>query len=604
MADPNTQKDEFLGFLNQQVDKAKKYTEQFTKRNKRDVDLYEGKHVKALASVVENGDIVSQYNMAQDKRYEVVDRMIFTNTEGAKASMFDRPPDLVFKSRNASGDQKKQLIMGVYEYLKDKLNLMEFANQALHWFVLSGFTTACIDYVSKSYDAVAFDEDGQPMLDEFGETVTYKKYVYDDPVIYATDPQKTFFANGSKFSIDMKKVPYFVKEEMIDVDEIKATYKKKVQATSVDANSEDKKSANMAKIYFYYGRVPKKYKDKVESWDVGAEYYIVFTKQKMLYSKRKKRRQAKIAKWYSQPNSFFGFGFGFIGEPYQISKEQRRGQIGRSADYSAFPKLAIKNDGEEKTNPEDWKDPRENLVVTYSSERPDYIQSPGIGDSVLKDLEKTESDAQSSFGLLDISTGAQQSNTVDTATGQTLFADAAQKRIKYGKALFMSFYRECVIELFKQCQENWQEPKTITITNDDGETEEIPVSGKELADIDFDKDLDIDPEGITVNKDVIREQMIALYDKVKEDPLVDRRKVFADMLRKGFGVTNPERYLKEASPVEPGTVLTNPQTGEQFTVDESGTVMSQEAQDDMAKPTADGGQVATTQQGVQNGVGL
>jgi len=32
--------------------------------------------------------------------------------------------------------------------------------------------------------------------------------------------------------------------------------------------------------------------------------------------------------------------------------------------------------------------------------------------------------------------------------------------------------------------------------------------------------------------------------------------------------------------------------------------MSQEAQEDMATPTSDSGQVPTTQQGVQNGVGI
>lgn len=132
MKDENTIKDEFLGFLVEQVDKAKKFTEPFTNRNKRDIELYEGKHVKALQTSVEGGDIVTMYNQSQAQRYAVVDRMIFTNTEGAKSAMFDKPPELVFKSRNASGDEKKQLIVGIYEYLKDKLNLMEFANQSLH----------------------------------------------------------------------------------------------------------------------------------------------------------------------------------------------------------------------------------------------------------------------------------------------------------------------------------------------------------------------------------------------------------------------------------------------------------------------------------------
>jgi len=605
MADKNTIKDEFLGFLTDQTDKAKKHTQKFIDRNKRDVDLYEGKHIKSIMSSVEGGDIVSMYNTSREQRYNIVDRMIFTNTEGAKSMIFDRPPELVFKSRNANGDTKKQIIMGIYEYLKDKLNLMEFANQSLHWFVLSGFTGACIDYVSKYYQAQSFNNDGTPEMDEMGKPVTYTKYTYDDPVICTNNPKKTYYSGSSKFSVDMEKVPYYVREEAINIDEVKATYGAKVKASEVEEGDDKEESnAKLAKIFFYYGQVPKKYSDKVESWDVGAEYYIVFTKDKILFSKRRKRRQSLISKWYSQPNQFFGFGFGFIGEPYQLAKEQRRGQISRAADVSAFAKIAIKNDGDEKTDPESWKDPRENLIIPYTSNKPEYLTPPSIGDSVIVDLNKTESDAQSAFGLLDISTGAQKSSTVQTATGQTIFADAAQKRIKYGKGLYMEFYRACIIELFKQCQENWVDPKLITITDDDGNTQEVEVTKKELADIDFDKDLDIDPEGITVNKDVIREQMIALYDKVKDDPLVDRRKIFGDMMRKGFGVTNPERYIKKASEVPPGTVLIDPQTQQQYTADEQGTITSQEAQEEMSTPTSDSGQVPTPQQGVQNGVGI
>ena len=59
------------------------------------------------------------------------------------------------------------------------------------------------------------------------------------------------------------------------------------------------------------------------------------------------------------------------------------------------------------------------------------------------------------------------------------------------------------------------------------------------------------------------------------------------MLRKGFNISNPERYVKEASGVEPGTNLVNPETGEQFVVGDSGEVVSQQSQDEMAQPSGE-----------------
>lgn len=598
--------DDFLKFLITQKDKAKKNTKEFIERNKRDVSLYEGKHIVTAQTIVDaGGDIVTASNIQAENRYKKPSKMIFTNTESAKSTIFDRLPDLVFKSRNEGSDLKRQLIEGIYEYLKDKLDLMTFANESLHWFVLSGFNIGFVDYVVKKYDAQQFDEEtGEPLFDELGQPLTYTKYDYDDPIVYTGDPKKNYYSEASKYSISMDKVPYNIREEMINVDIIKSVYGEKVEVDAVESTSDEdgmqtkSKDANLARTWFFTGNIPSKHKKYVKSWDVEAEYYIVFTKKKILYQKRRKRRQCKLIRWYAQPNTFFGFGYGKIGEAYQESKELRREQISRNADYHAFAKLLLKNDGDSKENPELYKDPRSNLVVPYTSQEPSYLTPPDIGNAVVSDLEKTESDAQAAFGLLDISTGAQNSNTVDTATGQTIFAEAAARKMKAAKRSIMLYYRAIVIELFKQCQENWEDPKPITLTDDDGVTEEVMVTKDDLADIDFDKDLDIDAESVSVNKDVVREQMIALYDKVKDDPLVERKKVFSDMLRKGFGVTNPDRYIKEASEVEAGTLLVNPETGEQFVVGDSGEVVSQQAQQEMAQPS--GEQVAQTQSAVLN----
>ena len=136
----------------------------------------------------------------------------------------------------------------------------------------------------------------------------------------------------------------------------------------------------------------------------------------------------------------------------------------------------------------------------------------------------------------------------------------------------MKFYRACVIELFKQCQDNWTSDKILKLTDEDGNSEDVIVNADDLKDIDFDQDIEINAESVSVNKDVVRQQMIELYDKVKDDTLIDRKVIFKDMLRKGFEINDPDHYLKQ-SEIAPGTTLINPQTGEQFTIDESGELL-------------------------------
>ena len=82
----------------------------------------------------------------------------------------------------------------------------------------------------------------------------------------------------------------------------------------------------------------------------------------------------------------------------------------------------------------------------------------------------------------------------------------------------MKFYEQC-IGLLKQAQQNWEEDKLITITDEDGKETDITVNKTDLSDIDFDKDIEIDGESGSVNKDLMREQYISLYDKTKDDPI-------------------------------------------------------------------------------------
>ncbi len=221
----------------------------------------------------------------------------------------------------------------------------------------------------------------------------------------------------------------------------------------------------------------------------------------------------------------------------------------------------------------------------YETEPPALLQPGNLAEVVTASEQAADRDAQQAFGLMDLSQGTQNTTTVDTATGQTIFAEAAERRVRMAKKTFMRFYKEIVIMLLKLAQQNWEETKMVSITDDDGQDTLESVSREDLADVDFDHDIEIDTESTSVNKDLVREQYIALYDKVKDDPLINRRPVFQDMVRYGFDVKSPERYMKDLE-LPPGTMLID-QNGNQYTVDESGELISAHAQEEMATPSGE-----------------
>jgi hypothetical protein len=307
------------------------------------------------------------------------------------------------------------------------------------------------------------------------------------------------------------------------------------------------------------------------------------------------QKMCRLLKWHGAPNKFFGFGIGKLLQPFQREKSIRRGQQVRFADVAAFPKILLPSDVE--YDKKSIRDPRENVVLLFEpdSGKPEYMSAPNIGSAVADANQQADQDAQQASGMMDISTGSQQSSTVDTATGQTIFADAAERRMRLAKKKFLKFYRECVILLLELAKQNWQSDKLVHIMGEDGQMETMTVNAQSLSEIDFNTDVDIDAESVTLNKDVIRQQAIELYDRVKDDPLVDRKEVFKYMLENGFEIKNGERFMNEAQ-VAPGTELVDPLTNQTFIVGESGELIDQQTMSELRQP--DGGQIASTPGGI------
>lgn len=593
-----------LDLLNLRKELASKFTDDFHKRVKRDIKVYNADQPSVLDSL--NIDLVDVPN----KRYQFTIPLVFTNHESMMASMFDRLPELMFGKGGVNDEVKARKVRAAYEYIKEKLDLEMILTDVAWWFVLSGFASAHNSYQVISKDVPIYDELGEPVVGMDGEIQTRTEYEYDDPIVEVGDPLKESWSPESEFSFDAKKVPYYIRTKKLTPAEIKEKYDKEVDADTTIESVEDVKDSVKSDVertacHFYAGTLPKDVSGQVKGWTADKIYYIVFTAKEVLYKKSLEEHikinesLCRIVKWYGTPTDFFGFGLGKLLSPFQREKSIRRGQMIRYADVAAYPKILVEQSS--KIDDSALNDPRENRVLLYQDQKPEYLQPPQISQIVGDTNNLADQDAQQASGLMDISNGSQSSSTVKTATGQSIFADAAEKRVRKAKKILMKWYKSEVILLLKLCQANWQSDKLVDITDEKtGKTYEESVGSQDLLDIDFDKDIEIDPESVSINKDVLRAQAIELYNMTKDDPIVDRKEVVKHVYQNGFNVKDPERFIKDQN-IQPGTQLVNPQTGEQFIVDESGELVGQEAQNEMAQPT-DQGMPATSQAGVMGGV--
>jgi hypothetical protein len=577
-------------FLKQRYSQAEKFTKkEFIEMAEKAMKDYEAE------DDFSEGDI-NVGSEAVNKRYEFVIPMIFTNTEAIKASAFEKIPDVMFNARGEDDNEKKLKVEAAYKYISDKVDLETFMFDTFHWFVLLGFCSGHSSFKNESEQVPMMDQMGQPVLDEMGKPIMREVFTYNDPILEAGDPLKEVYSPDSEFSINTAKIPYLFRTKSVTPAEIKKTYGVDIKPDAVvdyikDGKSKEDKDNKRCTLYFYYGTVDEEFskekndkgKPLVPKWEADNQYYIIYSGDKVLYIEKSDDKKCKIGKWYGHPNKFFGYGIGKIGRQFQKEKSIRRGQQIRLADIAAFPKLIIENNGTTKVDMDTMLDPRENLVVLYEGTKPEYLQPGNLAPIVAVNAENADQDAQQAFGIMDISAGAQSSSTVDTATGQTIFAEAAQKRVAFAKKKYLKFIKSIIIDLLIEARDNWEEDKLVSITDEDGETTDVTVNAQDLKDIDFEKDIIIDFENVSVNKDILRQQSIAFYDKTKDDPFIERKTVIKDLVKNGFEKKNYKDYIKE-SEVAPGTILTD-QNGQQFTVGESGELVSQQTENTMGTPS-------------------
>lgn len=542
------QSETLVKLLNTRYKIAKSFTKKFHDEIKKCISDYE-------AGKSKHDDGVYNKHVDTKSRYDITIPYIFATHESMMASFFDNMPDIVVTGRTKAAN-KTEMIKAIYEYLKDVADLDEFLGVSSWWFFLVGMVEATVEHKQKiSSYAPQLDSTGQPMMDEMGQPVEVPIYEYNDPAVTVENLLKINFSPESEFSIDGKKIPYYFMERLVDVDEIQSEYSKKVEADEtieVEDLSEDKDDIKTdlkrAKVMYYFGKLPSTVAEDMKKynldWSYDADYKVFLTKDTILLAEPIEEKPCKFARLYSVMSKFFGFGIGKTLRPFQKDMSIRRQQQLAYADRFAFPWLMVP--GETKVDQKSLMDYQKLTPLTFSSEqgKPEYLNPPPMPDSINNADQAIRQDAQFVSGTLDLSKGAQQTNTVKTATGQQLFAQSQDKRLNKARKSLAKYYREVVIKMFKSARDNWEDHKTITFTDEEGNDVEMVIDKTMLDEIDFDTDIDFNLDSVSVNQDIMSQRWLSLLDTSLTVPCARVDKVWQKTLKDSFKIDNPEVYTK------------------------------------------------------------
>jgi hypothetical protein len=528
---------------------AKAFTKSFHDEVKRNIDDYEAK--TPTDSKQKNKGVYNRH--VSSSRYEITIPYIFATHESMVASFFENMPDLVISGRTAKED-KAIIIKAVYEYLLDKCDLDEFLGMSSWWFFLTGMVVSNQDFKSEpSHTAPQLDSSGQPMMDENGQTIEMPVYKYHDPKVEVENLLKIYFSPESEFTISGDKIPYYTKERLVEVDEIQDVYGVEVEPDeelNVDMDTKDARdSLKRANVKYYCGKLPSTDQDQLMNdfsikWSFHQDYKVIVTKDKILAVEAVEEKPIKLARLYAKLNSFFGFGIGKTLRPFQEDMSVRRSQQLAYADRFAYPWLAVPQGT--IVDAKAIKDYKKETPLSITGDKmPEYITPPQM-PSVITDTDNaTRGDAQFVSGTLDLSKGAQQTNTVKTATGQQLFAQSQDKRLNKARKSLAKYYREVVISLLKLARDNWTEEKRITYIDDNGVQQEMPITAEDLKGIDFDTDVDFNLDSVSVNKDIMSQRWISLLQESLNVPMANLEKIYGKVLKESFNINNPETYIQQ-----------------------------------------------------------
>ncbi len=591
---------ELLGLLKSRLKLGKAFAKKPHEDWKKFIKAYNIDSLEALTkSIRESGELRTAMQIPY----------IFVDVESEQPSIFDRKPELIVKGKERDDEIVGNIADSIYDYQWDKTGLEQEVESAGIYFSLIGFAAQRVLWKTKTKTVT--EKTVQPIMDEMGNQIseeevsnTYQVPIYDDPDPITVDPFKLYFSPESVFSVEGDKIPYMFEEKSLSPEEMRETYGKEVDVDStmdmkelgLDDDNEfnsglSREDVKRAKVYEYYGNLPKEQSDDKE-WEFEKEYHVVFYSKGILKQEECQytSKPYRFLGNYGLPYTFYKFGEGKA--LYQLERElsKRRSQMVDYGDRFANPKTVISLDT--KIDEKAWKDPTAGSIARYSGQvPPQYVDPPKMPDVVNQSSNEARGDLQLVSRQLDISKGG-MSSTVKTATGQTIFAQAAEKKYNRAKKKIGRFLQSVVRFMIEMGIENYDDEKIFLITDNMDQANPMVMSQirEKMKGLGSLYDIQINTESVSVNKDVIRAQAIELYEKTKGDPMVNQMEIIKNLFRVGFDEVNPEKYLNKPL-LPPGTPIMTPD-GQQFIIGPDGQPQPPQMQQEGQQPS--GGQVLSS----------
>lgn len=543
------QKQELLELLHSRLSMAKVFSKKWRKDVKKWMKDYEI-------------DTLDEINF-EDLHNKIQVPYIFSTIESALPSMFERVPNILMLQRGKLDKEFTEFADQVWDYVKERVQLEDKIEEIGMLFLITGLAN-----LKWGWDLVTETVDGPPNIIEVKNddgVVTgsqeiktkIKVPVKDDPFVrwYAYD--KIYFSPESRFVMDdvENEIPYIICENNLSKDEVEFTYNLKpkdedvqlIDLTDMDIDDEiDMKSIkNVDKqkvsTYEYYGILPKKYVED-ENWRPDKVYYCLFIKSDVTKPEPEEKKPINLIGNYGVPGTFHKFG-----EPKVLRELEQDVSLGRSriADIrdKYGQKIAMANGTE--VDEAALRRPADFTILRYIGNQPPvYLNPPPLPETIMIALSQSRQDIQMASAQLDLSRGGSQS-VVNTATGQQIFAEATGKRIDRKRRKIAKFLKYLSKNLLKLCALNWEVEKFAQITDRTAEEIQQAQFIEKLARIGEDYDIRIDIESVSINKETMAAQAIALYREVKDDPNANASEALKEALKIGFGVRDFDRFLSD-----------------------------------------------------------
>jgi len=486
---------------------------------------------------------------------------IFSTIESGLPTIFERIPTIILTQRGKMDREFTEFASKIWNYLNEKLRLEEEIENVGTMFKLIGMGQLKYGWEIKT---TTVTQEEQTFIQTEEGTIpqtVYNEYqvpVKNLPFVKSVNYSSIFYSPESVFTTDDEEneIPYIICRYVKTQEEIEQQYEVKLNDEDLELLNLQEISPELANdsilkefsegdlkrgvIYEYYGLLSKKLTDDPD-WEADKNYYLVYNKNKIL-----KKPEAMFKKPfllignYGIPTEFWKFG-----EAKVLRELEQDVSLGRSRMMDIRDKYGTKVAIPEGTQVDEaaLKRPADFTIMRFSGNQiPVYVTPPPIPEALLIALEQSRTDLQMASAQLDISRGGQQS-TVKTATGQTIFAQAAEKRLNRQKKKIGNLIKALARNLLQLCGENWDEEELVKIT--DIPIEEIQQKSylEKLKKVGSLYDISIDQESVSLNRETIAAQAIALYREVKDDPLVNRQEVLKEALKVGFGVQDFDRFL-------------------------------------------------------------